>query len=147
MSVVMLAWLAGCVENTFQTLDGTTPVGDDDDVTTSDHSGWGHSGRYVEPPVADLVINEIMLAPDKRSAQEELKGFQEEYEAKYPKAVNCLVKDTDRLFTFMDFPGAHWVHLRSTNAIESTFATVKARTRVTKGLARVMPPWSWRLSL
>lgn len=59
--------------------------------------------------------------------------FQEEYEAKYPKAVNCLVKDTDRLFTFMDYPGAHWVHLRSTNAIESTFATVKARTRVTKG--------------
>ena len=121
---------------------------------TEDQRCWVHKLANVLDklpkrlqPRAKAQLHEIMLAPDKRSAQEELKGFQEEYEAKYPKAVNCLVKDTDRLFTFMDFPGAHWVHLRSTNAIESTFATVKARTRVTKGLARVMPPWSWRLSL
>ena len=78
-------------------------------------------------------LHEIMRAPDRATALEELVRFQEEYEAKYPKAVACLTKDADRLFTFMDYPGAHWLHLRSTNAIESTFATVKARTRVTKG--------------
>ncbi|MCB9684115.1 MAG: CotH kinase family protein [Alphaproteobacteria bacterium] len=61
MSVVMLAWLAGCSENTFQTLDGTTPTGDDDDDVTLDHSGWRHSG-FVELPPADIVINEIMPA-------------------------------------------------------------------------------------
>lgn len=84
-------------------------------------------------PRAKSQLHEIMQAPDKASAQEELQRFQEEYQAKYPKAVDCLTKDTDRLFTFMEFPGAHWLHLRSTNAIESSFATVKARTRVTKG--------------
>jgi transposase-like protein len=78
-------------------------------------------------------LHEIMRAPDRATALEELVRFQEAYEAKYPKAVACLTKDADRLFTFMDYPGAHWLHLRSTNAIESTFATVKARTRVTKG--------------
>jgi putative transposase len=78
-------------------------------------------------------LHEIMRAPDRATALEELVRFQEEYEAKYPKAVACLTKDADQLFTFMDYPGAHWLHLRSTNAIESTFATVKARTRVTKG--------------
>ena len=121
---------------------------------TEDQRCWVHKLANVLDklpkrlqPRAKAQLHEIMLAPDKRSAKEALKRFQEEYEAKYPKAVTCLVKDTDRFFTFMDFPGAHWVHLRSTNAIESTFATVKARTRVTKGLARVMPPWSWRLSL
>jgi putative transposase len=84
-------------------------------------------------PRAKSHLHEIMRAPDRPTARAELVRFQEEYEAKYPKAVACLTKDTDRLFTFMDYPGAHWIHLRSTNAIESTFATVKARTRVTKG--------------
>ena len=84
-------------------------------------------------PRAKSHLHEIMRAPDRATALEELVRFQEEYEAKYPKAVACLTKDADRLFTFMDYPGAHWLHLRSTNAIESTFATVKARTRVTKG--------------
>lgn len=84
-------------------------------------------------PRAKSHLHEIMRAPDRPTALAELVRFQEEYEAKYPKAVACLTKDTDRLFTFMDYPGAHWIHLRSTNAIESTFATVKARTRVTKG--------------
>ena len=84
-------------------------------------------------PRAKSHLHEIMRAEGRETAQEELARFQEEYEAKYPKAVDCLTKDTDSLFTFMDYPAAHWIHLRTTNAIESTFATVKARTRKTKG--------------
>ena len=74
-----------------------------------------------------------MSAPTKQDASQEIARFQAEYEAKYPKAVASLTKDTDRLLAFMDYPAAQWTHLRSTNAIESSFATVKARTRVTKG--------------
>jgi transposase-like protein len=84
-------------------------------------------------PRAKSHLHEIMRAEGRETALEELARFQEEYEAKYPKAVDCLTKDIDTLFTFMDYPAAHWLHLRTTNAIESTFATVKARTRITKG--------------
>jgi putative transposase len=84
-------------------------------------------------PRAKSHLHEIMRAEGRQTALEELTRFQEEYEAKYPKAVDCLTKDIDTLFTFMDYPDAHWLHLRTTNAIESTFATVKARTRTTKG--------------
>ena len=55
------------------------------------------------------------------------------YEGKYPKAVSCLTKDREDLLTFYDFPAEPWVHLRTTNHIESTFATVKLRTYKTKG--------------
>ncbi|MBL0176348.1 MAG: transposase [Ignavibacteria bacterium] len=55
------------------------------------------------------------------------------YEAKYPKACQCLRKDKEVLFTFFDFPAAHWMRLRTTNPIESTFATVRHRTRQTTG--------------
>jgi len=84
-------------------------------------------------PRAKSHLHEIMRAPDKATAETELARFQQEYEAKYPKAVSCLHKDKENLFTFMHYPAAHWIHLRTTNAIESTFATVKARTRTTKG--------------
>lgn len=84
-------------------------------------------------PRAKSHLHEIMRAEGRKAALDELAQFQEEYEAKYPKAVDCLTKDIDTLFTFMDYPAAHWLHLRTTNAIESTFATVKARTRTTKG--------------
>jgi putative transposase len=84
-------------------------------------------------PRAKSHLNEILSASTKVDAIEEVARFQAEYEAKYPKASACLTKDVDRLLTFMDFPAPHWTHLRSTNAIESSFATVKARTRVTKG--------------
>jgi transposase-like protein len=84
-------------------------------------------------PRAKAHLHEIMRAEDRATALEELARFQEEYEAKYPKAVACLTRDGETLFTFMHYPAAHWLHLRTTNAIESTFATVKARTRTTKG--------------
>ena len=84
-------------------------------------------------PRAKSHLHEIMRAPDRPAALEELTRFQEEYEAKYPKAVTSLTKDQAVLFTFMDYPAAHWIHLRTTNPIESAFSTVKARTRTTKG--------------
>lgn len=82
---------------------------------------------------AKSQLHDIMRAPDRASALAELARFQAEYGDKYPKAVECLTKDQETLLTFMAYPAAHWIHLRSTNAIESSFATVKARTRTTKG--------------
>jgi transposase-like protein len=82
---------------------------------------------------AKEMLHEIMYAPDRESALEEIERFSEEYGARYPKAVETLTKDQDRLLTFFDFPAEHWIHLRTTNPIESTFATVKARTKKTKG--------------
>jgi putative transposase len=78
-------------------------------------------------------LHEIMYAPDRASALEEIAVFEQEYGARYPKAVETLRKDQERMLTFFDFPAEHWCHLRTTNPIESTFATVKARTKKTKG--------------
>ena len=74
-----------------------------------------------------------MRAPDRKTAIEEIGRFTAEFKNRYPKAVNSLVKDQEKLLTFFDYPDAHWLHLRTSKAIESTFATVKARTRTTKG--------------
>jgi putative transposase len=82
---------------------------------------------------AKAQLHEIMRAPDLQTALEEVGRFVAEFEDRYQKAVHTLVKDQDKLFTFFDYPATHWIHLRTTNAIESTFATVKARTRTTKG--------------
>jgi transposase-like protein len=82
---------------------------------------------------AKEMLHEIMYAPDRESALEEIALFSEEYGARYPKAVETLTKDQDQLLTFFDFPAEHWIHLRTTNPIESTFSTVKARTKKTKG--------------
>ena len=82
---------------------------------------------------AKELLHEIMYAPDRQRALEGIAVFSEEYAARYPKAVETLTRDQDRLLTFFDFPAEHWLHLRTTNPIESTFATVKARTRKTKG--------------
>ena len=79
------------------------------------------------------MLHEIMEAADRDSALEGMARFAEEFKAKYPKAVDCLLKEPDTLLTFFDFPAEHWVHLRTTNPIESPFAGVKARTRQTKG--------------
>jgi transposase-like protein len=78
-------------------------------------------------------LNEIMYADSRASFERELARFVAEYQAKYPKAVEALVQDKAEISTFFDFPADHWKHLRTTNPIESTFATVKLRSRVTKG--------------
>ena len=88
--------------------------------------------KRMQPRAKDL-LHEIMRAPDRQSALEEIERFSQEYQAKYPKAVETLTKDQDELLTFFDFPAEHWIHLRTTNPIESTFSTVKARTKKTKG--------------
>jgi putative transposase len=75
----------------------------------------------------------MCLAPTKEEAEKAYSRFLAEFSAKYPKAVECLRKDEEVLFTFYDFPAEHWRHLLSTNPIESTFATVRHRTRQTKG--------------
>jgi putative transposase len=84
-------------------------------------------------PYAKKLIHEMYLSPTKAGALEAHRRFLAEYEAKYPKATDCLRKDEDVLFTFYDFPAEHWMHIRTTNPIESTFATVRHRTRQTKG--------------
>lgn len=82
---------------------------------------------------AKRMLHEIMGAPDRKSAKEEIDRFRKEYEAKYPKAVACLEEDQEELLTFYDFPAEHWTHVRTTNPIESAFAPAKIRTRKTKG--------------
>jgi len=82
---------------------------------------------------AKAAIHEIYQAETRTDADAAIDDFVRVYADKYPKAVAKLVKDRDVLLTFYNFPAAHWVHLRTTNPIESTFATVKARTKVTKG--------------
>jgi len=84
-------------------------------------------------PYAKKLIHEMYLAPTKEKAMAAYRRFLSEFEAKYPKATECLRKDEDVLFTFYDFPAEHWRHIRTTNPIESTFATVRHRTRQTKG--------------
>jgi len=78
-------------------------------------------------------LHEIMRAPNRKSALKEIKRFTQQFDARYPKAVKTLLKDQDQLLTFFDFPAQHWIHIRTSNAIESTFSTVKARTRKTRG--------------
>ncbi|MDA8385570.1 MAG: transposase [Actinomycetota bacterium] len=73
------------------------------------------------------------MAPSRAEAAKAIALFREKYEDKYPKAVGCLTKDAEELLAFYDFPGAHWPHIRTTNAIESTFATLLHRTVGVKG--------------
>jgi len=84
-------------------------------------------------PRAKTMLHEIMEAPTRADAALALERFRDEFEAKYPKAIAKLERDWKHLTAFYDFPAEHWRHLRTSNAIESSFATVKLRTRVTKG--------------
>jgi len=84
-------------------------------------------------PTAKSLLHEMMESPSHREARATLERFRVEFDAKYPKAVAKLDKDWAHLTAFYDFPAEHWRHLRTSNAIESSFATVKLRTRVTKG--------------
>jgi putative transposase len=84
-------------------------------------------------PTAKADLRQIWAAPDRATANTAIATFAEKYGAKYDKAVTCLTKDRDKLLTFYDFPAEHWDHLRTSNPIESVFATVRHRTVRTKG--------------
>jgi transposase-like protein len=82
---------------------------------------------------AKAQLNEISMAESRVAAEQAVDHFLLSYEAKYPKASECLRKDRDVLLTFYDFPAEHWQHIRTTNPIESTFSTVRLRTNKTRG--------------
>lgn len=82
---------------------------------------------------AKKMIHEMYMAETKEKGEAVFEDFLRIYEAKYPKACECLKKDKEQLFTFYDFPAMHWQHIRTTNPIESTFATIRHRMRQTKG--------------
>ena len=84
-------------------------------------------------PGAKKALAEIYNAEDKDHAVAAAKAFAADYGAKWPKAVAKITDDLDVLLAFYDYPAEHWIHLRTTNPIESTFATVRLRQRVTKG--------------
>jgi len=84
-------------------------------------------------PGAKKALAEIWNAEDKDHARKAVKAFEAAYGAKFGKAVAKVTDDIDELLAFYDFPAEHWIHLRTTNPIESTFATVRHRTKVTKG--------------
>ena len=108
--------------------------------TTQEQRCWVHKSANVldklpkgVQPKAKAALHEIYEAETKAEAEKAFDLFEKTYEAKYPKAVECLVKDRGLLLTFYDFPAEHWRHIRTTNPIESTFATVRLRTVKTKG--------------
>ncbi len=107
---------------------------------TAEQRCWVHKTANVLNKLPKSVqgkakghLQEIWMAETKADAEAAFDFFIQAYGAKYDKAVACLVKDRERLLTFYEFPAEHWKHLRSTNPIESTFATVRLRTYRTKG--------------
>jgi len=108
--------------------------------TTREQRCWVHKTANVLNKLpksvqdkAKAMLHEIWQAETKADAEKAFDLFVVTFKAKYPKAVECLSKDRDVLLTFYDFPAEHWIHLRTTNPIESTFATVRLRHRRTKG--------------
>ena len=91
-----------------------------------------HLPKSVQPR-AKADLHEIWMAGTRTQAIAAFDSFLEKYQAKYPRACECLEKDRDVLLAFYDFPAEHWKHLRTTNPIESTFATIRLRHRRTKG--------------
>jgi len=107
---------------------------------TREQRCWVHKTANVlnklpksQQPKAKRALQEIWMAETKADAETAFDGFIESYEVKYDKAAECLRKDRDTLLAFYDFPAEHWKHLRTTNPIESTFATVRHRTTRVKG--------------
>jgi putative transposase len=94
-------------------------------------------------PGAKAALTEIFNAEDKDHALKAAKAFEADYGAKWSKAVAKITDHLDVLLAFYDFPAEHWIHLRTTNPIESTFATVRLRQRVTKGPAPEPPKSRW----
>ena len=108
--------------------------------TTREQRCWVHKTANVLDKLpksmqgkAKRALHDIYLAASREAAVEAFDAFVALYDKKFPKAVSCLEKDRDALLTFYDFPAEHWGHLRTTNPIESTFATVRLRQRRTKG--------------
>jgi len=108
--------------------------------TTREQRCWVHKIANVldklpkgMQPRAKEALHAMMYAPDRANCEKLLAAFVAEYGAKYPKAATSLESEREHLLTFYDFPAEHWKHIRTTNPIESTFATVKLRQRVTKG--------------
>ena len=107
---------------------------------TQEQRDWFHKmGNVLDTlpkrlqPKATRALREIMYADTRAHAEEAMDVFVAEYTAKYPKAAACLDADRDRLLTFFALPAEHWQHVRTSNVIESPFATVRLRQRVTKG--------------
>jgi putative transposase len=84
-------------------------------------------------PAARKALAQIRDAEDREHAEQAIRQFTAAYGAKYPKAVAKITGDQEQLLAFFDFPAEHWIHLKTSNPIESTFSTVRLRTRVTKG--------------
>jgi putative transposase len=108
--------------------------------TTKHQRCWVHKSTNITDKMAhsvknkaSLLLKDIYMADTKSNAMKAYNHFISTYEAKYEKAVLTLTKDKDSLFSFYDFPAKHWTHIRTTNPIESTFATVRLRTKRTKG--------------
>jgi putative transposase len=108
--------------------------------TTQEQRCWVHKTANVldklpkgQQPKAKAMLHDIYQAETRAAAEKAFDLFVATYEAKYAKATDCLVKDREELLVFYDFPALHWIHLRTTNPIESTFATVRLRTAKTKG--------------
>ena len=108
--------------------------------TTKEQRCWVHKTANVldklpkgGQPKAKGMLHEIYLAESREAATKALDLFVATYEAKYPKATACLSKDRDVLLRFYDFPAEHWLHIRTTNPIESVFSTVRLRHSKTKG--------------
>ncbi len=108
--------------------------------TTREQRCWVHKTANVldkmakkVQPAAKARLHEIWMAPTREDAEKAFDHFVALYQPKYPGAVECLAEDRDVLLAFYDFPAEHWLHLRTTNPIESTFATVRLRHRRTKG--------------
>lgn len=108
--------------------------------TTREQRCWVHKTANVLNKLpksvqgkAKAMLHEIWQAETRAEADKAFDLFVATFEARYPKAVECLAKDRDVLLRFYDFPAEHWIHLRTTNPIESTFATVRLRHRRTKG--------------
>jgi len=108
--------------------------------TTREQRCWVHKTANVldklpkgQQPKAKAMLHDIWQAATKGEAEKAFALFVATWQAKYAKATECLVKDREALLVFYDFPAEHWVHVRTTNPVESTFATVRLRTSKTKG--------------
>ena len=113
--------------------------------TTRQQRCWVHKTGYVlnDPPKrtqpkAKKMLHDIWQAETREDAHKAFDLFIKTFEAKYPKAAECLIEDREELLTFHDFPAQHWQSIRTSNPIESAFATIRHRTKRTKGcLSRI----------